>query len=405
MVIPMYRLIQLEWIKFIESRKNRMILLIMILYIIGIVFYNQYQYRHYFSNVEKSMTAERNKASSYLNIIQLLKKNDANYKENPDELLFLNTEIKKSLLLEYFFKDLNLEDWKYVLQTENQKFSNLIWGEENKFIKGTILNARGQNPLFMKSKIIQNQYLIDNNIVPYINPYEINGINFLLLLLNRHTPLILIILAVLLSIDIFSGEMEEGTYKLYFTQPYSRKTIYWSKIFSILFFSIGIIAVLIILFFIIICVIFGFGEPTYPQVIATSQVLLSFRNNINLLGNFQVVSSIKFIALGYVLLFFISSMILISSIFLSIVFKSTTKSIGVFTYIILIAFVFNMYVEDKSLLRFYSIFSYVRIEEVIKGQINTSYIIGITITMFSSIFILKLGKGFLTKIDLVGGEK
>ncbi len=121
---------------------------------------------------------KKTKANSRLKMIELFMKNDEDYSSNPLEQSYLNKEIQKSTLLGYYYKEKDFADWRRFLQIENEKYLNLILGEENNFIDKKVLYARGQGPLELKSKIIRNEYFIDNNIEPYINPYELNGVNF-----------------------------------------------------------------------------------------------------------------------------------------------------------------------------------------------------------------------------------
>ena len=399
-----FKLIKLEWIKFVESRKNRMIFILLFLFLLGLIFHNQVQYENHFEIQERSMIEQRNKAKGPLKFITFLIENDKEYKENPDEISFLKNEEKKSLMLEYYYKDFKVEDSTNILKTQTEKFENLIFGEENGFIKTNILNARGQAPISLMRYISQNTYIIDNEIQPIINPYELNGVNFLLLLLRGYTPLILMIFTVLLSIDIFSSEMEEGSYKLYFTQPFARKTIYWAKILSGAFFSLGVLIALISSFFLVISLTHGIGQYYYPEAIASSKILLSFTSKINNLGQFNILSRAKFIILGYLLIFIVCLSLMIFTIFISIIFKSTTKTLGVLTSLILVGFVMDMFLKETSLFRFYFLLSYTNIERVIYGEINSSYILGITMSIFIIVLLSIAGERIISRSDLLGGE-
>lgn len=400
----LFKLIKLEWAKFAESRKNRLIVILLILFLLGIVFYNQIEYKNYFEIQERSMIEQRYKAKGSLNFISLLKERDEAYKEKPNEILFLENEEKNSLLLEYYYKDFKVEDSINILKTKNKKFENLIFGQENDFIKTEVLKAREQTPITLMKYITQNNYIIDHEIEPIINPYDLNGVNFLLLLLKGYTPIILVIFTVLLSMDIFSSEMEEGSYKVYYTQPFSRNTIYWAKIISGLLFSLGVLIVSISAFFIVISLTNGIGEYYYPEAIASSNILFSFKSNINNLGAFMIVSRAMFIALGYLLVFIICLFSIILSVFISIMFKSTTKTLGVFTSIIVVNFVMNIFLKETSLFMFYFPLSYANIERVICGEINASYILGITMSIFIMVFLSIVGERIITKSDLLGGE-
>ena len=395
---------KLEWVKFVESRKNRLIFILMFLFLLGSVFYNQIEYDRYFETQVKTMVEQRNKANASLRIIQMFIERVKEYKENPNEVLFLENEEKSSLLLEYAYKDFKVEDSMNILELKNRKYENIIFGEENGFVKAKILKARGQTPIILKRYITQNDYIIDNEIKPIINPYDLNGVNFLYLLLKGYTPIILVIFTVLLSMDIFSSEMEEGSYKVYYTQPFSRRSIYWAKILSGSLFSLGALAILISLFFAVISLTKGLGEYYYPEAIASTKALLSFTSNLNHLGDFEIVSRAMFIILGYLLMLIVSLTSMMLAVFISILSKSTTKALGVFTSIILANFVMSVFLKETSLFMFYFTLTYINIERIIYGELNSSYAIGIMMSVFIIVILSIVGERLITKSDLVGGE-
>ena len=395
---------KLEWVKFVESRKNRLIFILMFLFLLGSVFYNQIEYDRYFETQVKTMVEQRNKANASLRIIQMFIERVKEYKENPNEVLFLENEEKSSLLLEYAYKDFKVEDSMNILELKNRKYENIIFGEENGFVKAKILKARGQTPIILKRYITQNDYIIDNEIKPIINPYDLNGVNFLYLLLKGYTPIILVIFTVLLSMDIFSSEMEEGSYKVYYTQPFSRRSIYWAKILSGSLFSLGALAILISLFFAVISLTKGLGEYYYPEAIASTKALLSFTSNLNHLGDFEIVSRAMFIILGYLLMLIVSLTSMMLAVFISILSKSTTKALGVFTSIILANFVMSIFLKETSLLLYYFPLTYINIERIIYGELNSSYAIGIMMSVFIIVILSIVGERLITKSDLVGGE-
>ena len=400
----MGKLFEIEWIKFKKNKKNKLLLLLLILYIVILVFYNQKQYKNYFSKMSQAMNEEKIKANSRLKMIELFMKNDEDYSSNPLEQSYLNKEIQKSTLLGYYYKEKDFADWRRFLQIENEKYSNLILGEENNFIDKKVLYARGQGPLELKSKIIRNEYFIDNNIEPYINPYELNGVNFLILLLKNNNPVILIAFLALFAIDIFSGEMEEGSYKLYYTQPLSRACIFWSKIISTLIFIVGLTLSIVFIGFFIISLIYGVGDFTYPQIIGLSKGLLASLNSIIFLGEFKIISSLEYIIKGYILLFLIATMLILFIISLSILFKSISINLGAFASIFLLDYVLNIFLNFESMFRFYLPLNYMRVGLILSGEINASYIAGIQISLICSVLLLIINCNLFVKKDLIGGN-
>lgn len=400
----MVKLFKVEWIKFKKNRKNKLLLLLLILYIIILLLYNQIQYDNCFSKMAQAMKEQKNKASSRLKMTELFIENDEDYKVDPLEQDYLNKEIRTSTLLEYHYREGELSDWKRVIQIENEKYLNLIFGEQNNFIDKKVLHARGQGHSELKSKVIKNEYFIDNDIKPYINPHELNGVNFLILLLKNSNPVILIIFWVLFIIDVFSGEMEEGSYKLYYTQPFSRPYVYWSKVISIIVFTIGLTLGILLIGFFIISLIYGLGDFTYPQTISSSKALLIPSNSGTLPGELEIISSIEYIIKSCILLFLVGIMLILFVINLSLLFKSTSISLGVFASIILLDYVLNFFLDFESIFRLYFPLSYMRVSLVLSGEINASYIVGAEISLVFSILLLIINYNLFTGKDLEGGS-
>lgn len=397
-----YKLIKLEAVKFRKNKKNRLLILVAILYILGLVFNNHIQFRDFFFQMEKNMRDERFRASGVFNTLELLRKNDKNYIEDPLEVEYLTKEIKKSIMLGHYYKE-NTEDWKRILQIENEKYENLLFGQEHGFINNKVLASRGQDPFVLRSKIIQNNHLLERNVAVSINPYKLNGLAFLTLILSGYTPMILVVLSALLSMDIFLGEVEEGSYKLYYTQPFSKSHIYWSKILSILLFAISIFMGIIITGFIIVSLIYGMGDLQYPKVIVDYDSLKSLWMNMNRVGEFQIVPVLTYILLGYLLLFGVIIMLTLLIVTLSLVLKSIATTIGAFSSILIAYYVMDLFFNSESVFRFYLPLSYMKIEQVLIGQINASYFFGIVISIISSILMLIYSRNIITKKELLGG--
>lgn len=400
----MFKLIESEWIKFTDNRKNRILILLLICYLVGLVFYYVKADKNYFSTMEKELRDQNIEAGQRLEIINMLEERNEEYEINPVEVEFLNTEKTTSFLLEYFYKEKDFTNWRNKLEAENRKFNNLILGYENDFMNENVLAARGQQPTQLKQHIVRNEYLIENDIEPYPSPYKLNGIQFLTFLLEGYTPTIFIAFCVVLSIDTFLKEMEEGSYKLYFTQPYSRKRIYKSKLISTLLFVIAIIAAIILVFFIIISIVYGIGEGTYPQVIGTLEVLTSLSGNADNIGHFQVVSTNIYLILGYILLLIMMVMTILTTIAVSTYINSISKALGLFTGLIMLNYALDSFLSNKSILRFYLPLSYLSIEKVVGGKVNASYLVGVILATFLSIILSIVSYRKLMKDDLLGAR-
>ena len=86
----MFKIMKLEWVKFVESRKNRLIFILLFLFLLGSVFYYQSEYESYFETQVKTMVEQRNKANASLRIIQMFIERVKEYKENQYRILYLS---------------------------------------------------------------------------------------------------------------------------------------------------------------------------------------------------------------------------------------------------------------------------------------------------------------------------
>lgn len=401
--MKMTKLIISEWTKFSSNKKNKILFLVLVIYLVGLLFNNIRAHENYFTHMEDEMSAQRNEAVNRLSAIMLMSE-DENYEADAGEVAFLNTEVSTSLLLEQFYRFEELGDWQRVIKTENEKYNNLISGAENYYIDIDILRARNQLPTQLKQQIFANEYLLEKEIRPYTSPYQLNGVQFLTFLLKGYTPLILLALCALMSMDVFLGELEEGSYKLYFTQPFSRKKIYWAKVLSTVLFIIGLVAAIIFLLFILISIIKGIGNIAYPQAIATSNILTSKTSIVEVVGEFQIVSSGQYLLLGFYLLFLLLVMTILSTIGISTLLNSMGSALGLVAGVFMLTYVFDSFLSHESVLRFIQPMAYSNIDMVIRGHVNASYLVGVILVITLPMILVGFSYTKFMRSDLLGIE-
>ena len=84
----------------------------------------------------------------------------------------------------------------------------------------------------IKRKNLYYNYLKENNIKYNPNPYTNTGIFSIATLLDNNMLFLIFIIFTFLTIDLFLLEVEDGSYKIIYTQPYERGKIFLSKIIS-----------------------------------------------------------------------------------------------------------------------------------------------------------------------------
>ncbi|WP_353894571.1 ABC transporter permease [Proteinivorax hydrogeniformans] len=429
----MIKLILSEWTKFRGNNKNKIIIALMIAYLLGLVIYNGNLHDSYMYDKERDMGDQAREATGRLQVLDMLEEMglEGVDPEEPgsveieldelesievdseelspagidfEEVEFLITEASTSTQLGTYYRSPGMMSWQRALEIENEKYHNLIFGAENNYMSEDILRYRNQLPEQLRENIAINEHLIKNNIEPQHSPYQINGFQFLLFILRGYTPLILLALIAILTVDIYLGEIEEGSYKTYFTQPFSRAKIYWSKLISIMMFTTAILGVIILTFFIVITAIYGIGDLDYPQAIATSEMLTSLSSNGENLGQYQIVSTGRYLALGYLLFVAMLVMTIASTKAVSIFINSISSTLGLVTGVFMLNFVFDSTLSNASIFRFIQPLAYSNIDLVIRGQVNASYVVGILLALTLTIVMIILSATKLIKSDLLGSE-
>jgi hypothetical protein len=96
-------------------------------------------------------------------------------------------------------------------------------------------------PEEVKQRIAINEFILENGLTPLNSPHEMKATNFLTQLINYPWILAILIALALLSIDIFSGDVEGGAYKNLYSQPIARGKIYAAKYLIRFFYSFVVI--------------------------------------------------------------------------------------------------------------------------------------------------------------------
>lgn len=158
----------------------------------------------------------------------------------------------------------------------------------------------------LEDNIRFNSILLDKGIDPINTGTSMEGYNFIKLILSNPMSLIIIILIITISADIVSSEFNDNTYKLLFTQPIKKRNILISKLIANILINITTIFAIILISFIVLGCINGFGSIQYPT---------EFYSN----GIIEYIEIGKFLALDILLfsmvVLFISSLTMLISSF------------------------------------------------------------------------------------------
>lgn len=156
----------------------------------------------------------------------------------------------------------NSVDWKASLKQQ-------IKNDEDRLsqIKADVQGTSSYEINGLDSQISLNKYLLEHDIKPVAEGSEFKAFNCIFSLIEALGELFLAIGVAVFVADMVSGEAAPPTMKLLLTQPVSRAKVIFSKFMSINTAAIACIIGVELLAFLIIGLLFGFGDASYPTLV------------------------------------------------------------------------------------------------------------------------------------------
>lgn len=407
MVIDMKMLILYEINKFFKNKKNLIIIALFFLASAAMMFYNINQNEDYMDTMGRGYT-DKSRYSSGLagtlnTILEFQGYVDGESVEHTLKRVDYYTEEANYLKgMGYFYSENKEKDFKFINVNKNKLYTSMLNAFKEDVITLEEVEKRGYTPRKIEQLSQYTKYLIDKDIQPMINLYEINGANGIVMFFKGVNLIICTFLIALLSVDIYLGEISEGSYKLSFTQPHERKYIFFSKLIVITGVSIAIILVTIALNFIVFNFLGGTGNWQYPIMAKQSLMMISFNS---LASELLILPLWKYVLMGFLLLLLLTLFTVMLVLYISISTDSNSKTMGILVMLIFLAFIFGSFSSESSVVNLWYPHSYLFMEKVIGVQNRSNYAIGILINTIGSIILFILSflkfknKDFLGAVD------
>lgn len=320
------RLIEFEFLKLLKNKKTIFIVLSCLLFSALFIVYNHYRHNRYIEDMIQDLKTDNIIANQRVKYLMKFKSLNETQKE---ELEYWGPEAVITSFLKTYYSSPILFDWKDILEQSNKRNTNLIIGYQNKhiYVYSQSVESKIKD---LENEVLLNNYLLEHNIEPLLSPFYPSAFNLIYLLNSKEMMLIMIILFVVSIIDIFSSEIESGSYKITYTSPYSRIQILQTKILISCIFVSFLYILTHVFIFILSSIVTGVGSPEYPIL-------------VNTLGEFEIIPVFQFIQTS--LLYYLAQLIffVFLSSFLFIVFKDSTSIISIFSGIFLMTYLIVSY--------------------------------------------------------------
>jgi ABC-2 type transport system permease protein len=197
----------------------------------------------------------------------------------------------------------------------------------------------------MTLEIEKYKYHLEHNIKYDEN--SLNAFNFLKMLFEILGAIFLAVGVLMFTGDMVSGEYTPPTMKFLITQPVSRAKVLLSKFISVVLTSVILILVVELLAYIIMGLIFGFGDMNYPMFVGTRYEfdMAKLANEGHplktIVGSTYIISRGAFIVRGLLIQILFIAAAASFAFLLSTVLKSSMVSVSISIVVIIVFTIFQ----------------------------------------------------------------
>lgn len=411
----MRKIILYELKKFFNKRKNKLLILALLIFVSGVNLYNYKLYKSYPAKIMIEYKFISEQAKSKLQGLNNELKGYRRWGEDEKylyqeriqkvegEINYLKVEASVTGRISNAYRKIEDPQWNRIFcKYLKERYTNIIDSYEKGFIDDAYLRERKTNIEEARYYEYKYDYFLNNNIILQENKYKPSGVNSINLLFQDSNILVFIVIIALLSIDVFLMPVIEGSYKLEYTYPLKRKVIFIGKLISIFIIVFGILALILLLSFVVNSIIFGIGDFTYPQVVSGTINKLTLKANKD---NYIVIPMSVKIVLGIIMVTTLNFFTVALIILLSTFTDSMGKTLGITMVLIIAAFTFYIIASKESIINLLYPYMYCFYENSISGFYRANYLFGMgTNTLLGILFTLLSYFKFTSK-DFLGVQE
>jgi len=401
--------IKFELRKNIKSKKNKLLCLGFIIYVMVFTVSLVYKEKEYDKNQHTICEFNLIEYGSIIsmNTVKLKGVDESSelYKKLQAESNFYQSQYSSDMLVNRVFLK-KMKGHKCSLKEEinftkafKMRYSSMKDAFENGVIDAEYLEKKGLSIDQVNREIEYIDNLLQSNTPIIINPYTLNGANFLKNFFTASNLIVVLIFILLFTIDCYALELREDSYKTLYTSPIKRKTILLSKILASYMLVCFILLMVLAIAFVIIYVIFGWGKLLYPLSINEGVTNL---NPIITNMNQEYIKLYKLIIVDFINFMVLVLFVIVFSISLSVRSNSEMLGFGVLLTILMLSYITHSIDAFMNVNRLFNPVSYIFYEDLMSSQLKVNYSYGILLQLLLSTLIIVLTTFKFKSKDLVG---
>jgi len=405
----MIKAIKFELRKNIKSKKNKLLCLGLIIYVIVFAISLVYKEKEYDENQHTICEYNLIEYGSIISInaikLEGVDESSELYKKIQEESNFYQSQYSSDMLINRFFSgkmkghEKSLEDEINFTKALKMRYTSMKNAFENGAIDSEYLESRGLSIDQVDREIEYIDNLLQSNTPIIINPYTLNGANFLKNFFTGSNLIIILIFILLFVVDSYALELREDSYKTLYTSPIKRKTILLSKILASYMLVCFIMLMVLAIAFMIISLIFGWGKLLYPLSINEGVTNL---NPIITNMNQGYIQLYKMIIVDFINFMVLVLFVIVFSISLSVRSNSEMLSFGVLLTILMLSYITHSIDAFMNANRFFNPISFIFYEDLMSSQLKVNHSYGVLLQLLLSTLLIVITTFRFKNKDLVG---
>lgn len=401
--------------KILIKKKTWLMLILVLLYCIGLIFVLNNKEKNFL--IQQKRYNENTIEEFSIHLSQARMKLIYMDNEEPENTTKIDKQKKvagfyqelysKSLLSDDIYnkmvagKELNDSELSILFMNNKSMDKVILDGYREDIIDEGWLEERGLTAENLEKQIADYENIENLNIRYEPNPYGLNARNYIQFVYGQMNIFILLAFILFISIEEYGGETDEGSYKLIYTSPWSRKRLLLGKyiVGAIVNLLLTIISVSIVI--LSIGIIFKWGNMQYPirvnEGIRNLSLLLNQNNDIYI----SSIAHIGFQSIGLIFMMLFQTVIGIS---LSILLEDSSASFGLVLGIMILSFTSSMFTKISTVQRFLNPWAFMNLSSIFSTNIKVSMYYGIMLQVLIMIVIAIYTAYKFDKKDLLGGR-
>lgn len=377
--------------RYLKNRKNQFVFLMILLYILVMTGHHHIQSKTYLDEqgTHHLSKSKYHTSVSYIltNILKDMDSQSAEYDALFKRVSYTQNAGLQELTIGKLYSGGQEKDFRAINTSQNNIYALMLAAYESDVITDDDLIFENLRIDEIQAKHRYTEVLKDYEGDLYLNAYSIDGANAIRLLFSGKHLYALTLLILFSFVDMFTQDLEDGSYKLIYVMPLKRRRVIVAKTLVAVLSTLALIVIILAIYLAIAITIGGVGDfqyPVYAAVIEASTLPIA-----------------TYMVIGTVFWMLVSVSMVTFLLWVSIRMRRPNVSMAVLTTIYASLALLTYFVNQESVLQRWMPFNYLFFGQVMDGFFNMSVTYGLSVNGLMILLSLALAFKTIEKVDLI----